>query len=269
MAEDIDRYPSGVPCWIDTTHPDLPAAAAFYGALFGWDFRPAGEQLIAVRDGVAVAGIGGPPGGPADPAWTTYVRVDSADDAAAAVRRAGGRVLAGPADVGPSGRVATVADPSGAVLRLWQAGAHLGAGAVNVAGTWNWSNLHTPDPAGARAFYGAVFGWGALELGPSAMWVRPGYSDVLDAIDPSRRERHAGEGVPAGFGDAVAWLLPTDGPAHWSVTFAVDDTDKTVAHAVDLGTTVRVAPYSVPMVRAAELTDPQGVEFAVNTYTPE
>jgi predicted enzyme related to lactoylglutathione lyase len=52
------------------------------------------------------------------------------------------------------------------------------------------------------------------------------------------------------------------------VTFAVDDTDKTVERAVDLGATVRVAPYSAPMVRVAELTDPQGVEFAVNTYTP-
>jgi uncharacterized protein len=265
---DIDRYPAGVPCWIDTTHPDLPAAARFYGPLFGWDLRPAGDQLIAERDGVAVAGLGGPPGGPTAPAWRTYVRVDRADEAASAVRRAGGAVLAGPADAGPSGRFATVADPSGAVLRLWQAGVHRGAGAVNTGGTWNWSNLHTPDPDAARAFYGPVFGWGTLALGPSAMWVRPGYSDVLDAIYPDRRERHAQEGVPAGFGDAVGWLLRTDGPARWAVTFSVDDTDKTVEQAVELGATVRVAPYSAPMVRAAELTDPQGVEFAVNTYTP-
>jgi uncharacterized protein len=269
MAEQIDRYPCGVPCWIDTTHPDVPGAAAFYGPLFGWDLRPAGDQLIALRDGVAVAGLGGPPGGPADPLWLTHVRVGSADDAAAAVRRAGGEILAGPADVGPSGRVATVTDPSGAVLRLWQAGVHLGAGAVNVGGTWNWSNLHTPDPGAAREFYGAVFGWRSLDFGPSSMWARPGYSDVLDAIDPSRRERHAQEGVPAAFGDAVGWLLPTDGPAHWSVTFAVDDTDETVARAVELGATVRVAPHSMPMVRVAELTDPQGAQFAVNTYVPE
>lgn len=269
MAEQIDRFPCGVPCWIDTTHPDLPAAAAFHGPLFGWDFRPAGDRLIAVRDGHEVAGLGGPPGGPAAPAWTTYVRVDDADDAAAAVQRAGGRVLAEPADVDTAGRAATVADPAGAVLRLWQAGERRGAGAVNAGGTWNWSNLHSPDPGAAREFYGAVFGWRSLEFGPSAMWARPGYSDVLDALDPSRRERHAHEGVPAGFGDAIGWLLPTEGPAHWSVTFAVDDTDRTVERAVELGATVRVAPYSAPMVRVAELTDPQGVEFAVNTYTPE
>lgn len=268
MTEQIDRYPSGVPCWIDTTHPDVPRAAEFYGPLFGWDFRAAGDGLVAVRDGQAVAGLGGPSGGPAEPRWTTYVRVDSADDAVATVRQAGGRVLAEPVDVGAGGRFATVADPAGAVLRLWQAGVHRGAGAVNVDGTWNWSNLHSPDPAGAREFYGAVFGWRSLEFGPSAMWARPGYSDVLDAIDPSRRARHAHEGVPASFGDVVGWLVPTDGPAHWSVTFAVDDTDKTVEQAVELGATVRVAPYSAPMVRVAELTDPQGVEFAINTYSP-
>jgi predicted enzyme related to lactoylglutathione lyase len=266
MADDIDRYPSGVPCWIDTTHPDAPAAAEFYGPLFGWDFRTVDGRLIAARDGRDVAGIGGSAGAPA---WTTYVRVDSADDAIAAVRDAGGTVLAEPADVGTAGRAATFADPAGAVLGLWQAGAHRGAGAVNVDGAWNWSNLHTLDPADARAFYGAVFGWDAIELGPSAMWTRPGYVDVLDALDPSRRERHAQDGVPDAFGDAIGWLVPGDGPAHWAVTFAVADTDKTVAQAVDLGATVRVAPHSAPMVRIAELTDPQGVQFTVNTFTPE
>src|SRR5260370_1025518 len=31
-----DRYPHGVPCWIDTAQPDPEAAARFYGELFGW-----------------------------------------------------------------------------------------------------------------------------------------------------------------------------------------------------------------------------------------
>jgi hypothetical protein len=30
MADDVDRYPAGVPCWIDTTHPDVTGAARFY-----------------------------------------------------------------------------------------------------------------------------------------------------------------------------------------------------------------------------------------------
>ena len=38
-------------------------------------------------------------------------------------------------------------------------GTNRGAEVVNADNSWNWSNLDTPDPAGAAAFYGAVFGW--------------------------------------------------------------------------------------------------------------
>ncbi|HZG90822.1 MAG TPA: VOC family protein [Pseudonocardia sp.] len=274
MADTVDRFPAGVPCWIDTTHPDIAAAADFYGPLFGWGFRPAGAgALIAHRDGQDVAGLGGPPGGPDAPGWVTHVRVDDVGAAVGAVRAAGGRVLAEPADVDSAGRVATVADPTGAVLRLWQPGSRRGAGVVNAAGSWNWSNLRTPDPDAARRFYPAVFGWQTVDLDPSgavAMWLRPGYREVLEHFDPALRDRHADESVPPGFSDAVGWLVRAEPgtPAHWAVTFAVADTDATVEHAVRLGAAVTVAPYSEPPVRAAELLDPQGVAFAVNTYYP-
>jgi uncharacterized protein len=267
MADDVDRYPAGIPCWVDTTHPDVPAAAEFYAALLGWELRPVGDRFVASLDGHDVAGIGAPPGGPDEPGWTTYVRVDDVDDALAAVRAAGGRVLAAPSDVPGEGRTATVADPAGAVLRLWEARGRRGAGLVNSDGAWNWSNLQTPDPAAVADFYAAVFGWRALALGPTTMWVRPGYREVLERIDPSLRERHADAGVPEGFSECVAWVAPGT-PARWTVTFAVADTDGTVERAVALGATVRVAPYSVEPVRAAGLTDPQGVDFDVNTYLP-
>ena len=34
-----DGYIPGVPCWVDTSQPDPEAAAAFSGALFGWQAR--------------------------------------------------------------------------------------------------------------------------------------------------------------------------------------------------------------------------------------
>ncbi|MCO1655830.1 VOC family protein [Pseudonocardia humida] len=269
MADDVDRYPHGVPCWIDTTHPDVPGAARFYRGLFGWDVRETPAGLVARIDGHDVAGIGGPPGGPAEPGWTTYIRVDGADDAVAAVRRAGGRVLAEPSDVEGAGRTATVADPSGAVFRLWEARGRRGAEVVNdgADGAWNWSNLQTPDPAGAQAFYAAVFGWRAVPLGPSSMWVLPGYREVLERFYPGLRERHEAQGVPDDFSNSVGWVLE-GADARWTVTFAVADTDRTVERAVALGATVRVAPHTVDPVRTAELTDPQGVAFTVNTYQP-
>src|SRR6478672_12529180 len=82
-------YPPGVSCWIDTEQPDVDAAAAFYGGLFGWtltDVVPPGapgRYLIAALDGQDVAGIG-PATGP-DTRWHTYVAVADADESVAAV----------------------------------------------------------------------------------------------------------------------------------------------------------------------------------------
>ena len=249
----MDRYLDGVPCWIDLT-----GDPAFYESLFGWEVT----EGVARLDGHAVAGFGAS----GRSRWTTAIRVTDLDRTAAAVHAAGGQVL-DVAEPGPAGRAATVADPAGAVFQLWQAGTRGGAELVNANGTWNWSNLVTPDPDGAKAFYGAVFGWRRVAFDPSALWVLPGYSDRLDELDPSRRERHGADGIPDDFGNCVGWLLPGD-TAEWTVTFAVADTDKTVELAASLGATVTVAPHTRPPVRAAELIDPHGAPFAVNTYQP-
>ncbi len=99
-----------------------------------------------------------------------------------------------------------LADPAGARFTLTTgAGAEL----VNAAGTWNWSNLETTDVAGAEAFYGAVLGWESIPMGEAVRMFRvPGYGDRLAELDPGLRERHAEAGVPHGFSDAVAWLVP-------------------------------------------------------------
>src|SRR4051794_41974546 len=68
-----DRYIPGVPCWVDTAHPDPEAATAFYGGLFGWTFEdvaPADgpvRYFMARRPGGDVGAIRGPPPGPARP----------------------------------------------------------------------------------------------------------------------------------------------------------------------------------------------------------
>src|SRR5690348_15257686 len=118
-------YPHGVPCWVDVEQADVDAAARFYGELFGWTFEDVagGAYLIASLDGADVAGLGR---GEAA-AWNTYVAVDDADASADAVRDAGGTVEGEPADAGPGGREARIADPAGARLRLWQARARPGA----------------------------------------------------------------------------------------------------------------------------------------------
>jgi predicted enzyme related to lactoylglutathione lyase len=276
-----DRYIPGVPCWIDTTPPDPEAAVAFYGELFGWEFEdvmpadaPRRYYMARIRGG-DVAAVGSPPEGePQPPAWRTYVWVDDTDETADRVRAAGGNVLMEPGDVGNFGRMAVFADPSGAAFCAWQAKEHRGAAVVNEHGSLNFNDLHTRDLDGARAFYGAVFGWEVLALGANSVWVLPGYGDLLETLRPGTRENMAAMGAPERFEDVVASLQrirddQPDVPAHWGVTFAVDDADAIAARAAELGGRVVVPPFDAPWVRVTVISDPQGATFTASKFVPE
>jgi predicted enzyme related to lactoylglutathione lyase len=275
-----DSYPAGVPCWVDTTQPDPDAAAAFYGGLLGWDLVDRtppgmpGRYLVGQMRGLDVAAISSPAeGAPSSPAWTTYVAVDSVDEAAARAAAAGGRVLLEPTDVGEAGRVALLADPEGAIFGVWQAGATIGAQLVNEPGAWNFSGVHARDLEGALAFYGAVFGWEAMpmnEADGTLMLLMPGYGDFLEAREPGLRQRVAELGGPERFEDVVAWLGPLDRdePAHWSITFATDDADAAARRAAELGGTVLAEPFDAPWVRSTVVRDPQGAVVTLSKFVP-
>ncbi|MET0977161.1 MAG: VOC family protein [Leifsonia sp.] len=271
IVNDERRYPEGVPSWIDVETDDPAAAARFYGALFGWEVHEAmppgapGSYLIATLDGHDVAAIAPVTGGAAA-RWNTYVACDDADRTAAAVQAAGGRVLSGPEDAGPGGRLAVCADPGGALFRLWQARRRLGAQLVNEPGTWNFSVLLTAHPGEILPFYREVFRW-EVDPGLGAGMVRlPGYGDHLAAtIDPDIRERQAF--APPGFADVVAGVERADVPAHWEVRFTVDDRDAAVALAVENGATV-VRTDDGEWTKEALLRDPQGAEFTVSQFSP-
>jgi predicted enzyme related to lactoylglutathione lyase len=277
-----DGYLPGVPCWVDTSQPDPEAAVTFYGALFGWeleDVMPPGSPqkyfMARLRGGDVAAVASQPEGGPPTAVWNTYIWVESADETASKVKAAGGRVLMEPFDVGEAGRMAVVADPEGAVFCLWQAKEHKGARIVNEPGSLNFNGLNTRDVEGAKSFYGSVFGWNALGLeGGAQMWTLPGYADFLEQSDPRLRERMTEVGAPEGFADVVAAINPIgddqpDVPAHWSVTFAVDDADAIAARAADLGGRVVVPPFDAPWVRMTVISDPQGATFIASKFVPE
>jgi predicted enzyme related to lactoylglutathione lyase len=272
-----DRYIPGVPCWIDTAHPDPAAAAAFYGDLFGWQVENVmppdapGEYFMARLKGEDVAAISGQME-PSPATWNSYVWVEDADATAAKVREAGGTVVSEPFDVMDAGRMAACTDREGALFFLWQPGRHRGATLVNEPGTLNFNNLNSRDPDAARAFYGAVFGWDLLELGPTgAMWALPAYGDFLEERTPGLRARMAEMGAPERFAEVVAGFnrIQDDRPAHWSVTFAVEDADATAARATELGGRVIVGPLDAPWVRMAVITDPQGAAFTASQFVPE
>jgi predicted enzyme related to lactoylglutathione lyase len=275
-----DGYIPGVPSWADTGQPDPEAAVGFYEALFGWEFEDMmppdapGQYFVARIRGRDVAAVGSiPEAMPQTAMWNTYIWVDSADDTAAKVRAAGGGVVMEPFDIPGSGRMAVVTDPEGAAFSVWQAREHKGAQLVNEHGSVNFNGLHTRDVAGARDFYGAVFGWTTLPIG-QGMWALPGYGDHLELANPDLRKQVAEFGGPEGFEDVVASINPIgddehDTRAHWSVTFGVDDSDAIAARAAELGGTVIVPPFDAPWSRPTVLSDPQGATFIASQFVLE
>jgi hypothetical protein len=97
----------------------------FYRDVFGWDTHTASDapdfrySTLGEGEG-ALAGVMDdtvlPEGGPG-PRWEVYLGVDDADAAVTRVDELGGKVLAPPED-SPYGRLAEVADPTGAAFRI-------------------------------------------------------------------------------------------------------------------------------------------------------
>ena len=278
-----DGYIPGVPCWVDASVPEPEAVLGFYRDLFGWEFEnrmppgdPQGQYHVARlrdRDVAAVGSI--PEGAPPIAMWNTYIAVESADATVDRVRDAGGGVAMEPFDIPGAGRMAVFTDPEGAAFCVWQAGEHRGAGIVNEHGSVNFNGLETRDADGAKAFYGAVFGWTTLALGGGAeMWTLPGYGDHLESMQPGLRDQIAAVGGPPGFEDVVASLNPIaddqpDVPAHWSVTFGVDDARAAAERAAELGGTVLVEPMDLPWSRITVIRDPQGATFIASQFVVE
>jgi predicted enzyme related to lactoylglutathione lyase len=276
-----DGYIPGVPCWVDTSQPDPVAALPFYRGLFGWDLEDAmpegsgGNYFIGRLRGGDVAAVGSiPEGAPPAAGWNTYIWVDSAEDAAVRAREAGGRVVSEPFDVMDAGRMAVLTDPEGAAFCVWQAKGHKGARVVNEHGSLNFNGLATRDPEGAAAFYGTVFGWKTLAMPAGVMWTLPGYGDHLEERSPGLRDQMAQMGAPDGFIDVVAALNriaddDSETPAHWSVTFGVDDADATARKARELGGEIVAGPVDAPWTRSAVIRDPQGATFIASQFVPE
>lgn len=95
-------------------------------------------------------------------------------------------------------------------------------------GTPSWVDLATPDPAAAKEFYGALFGWQAEDAGPPEE--TGGY-----AMFTLRGKNVAG----------VSPLMSEDQPAVWSTYVATDDADAVVARAKDAGGQPIVEPMDV------------------------
>ena len=181
-------------------------------------------------------------------------------------------MLTEPFDVLDTGRMAVLADPEGAAFCVWEARAHKGAQVVNEHGALNFNGLSTRDPDGAKAFYGAVFGWETLALPAGEMWTLPGYGDHLEEDNPGLREQVAQMGGP-GLHRRGRFAQPNrrrhETPPHWSVTFGIDDASAAAAKAGELGGEVVAGPLEAPWTKLVVIKDPQGATFIVSQFVAE
>lgn len=110
-------------------------------------------------------------------------------------------------------------------------------------GNFCWTDLSTPDPEAAKAFYGKLFGW-TFQDTPA----NEGKSTYTLAFKD---------------GKAVGGLALGGGDAHWSVYVCVENADKTAANIKKNGGTVLLEPLDVEgtLGRMLVASDPDGAVF--------
>ena len=112
----------GALCWNELYVPDIDAAQAFYGAVFGWTFAPMegmDTPYMVINNGEHDnGGVLPPPMAGIPPHWLAYFGTEDIDAALATVTGLGGSVQIGPIDIGIA-KIGVVADPQGAMFALY------------------------------------------------------------------------------------------------------------------------------------------------------
>ncbi|MDF6045490.1 VOC family protein [Streptomyces sp. JH14] len=251
-------FVTGAPNWLDLGSPDIPAAARFYGAVFGWSFESAGPEAggygFFQKDGRTVAAVGPLTHEGASPAWTVYFQTPDADATAKAVEQNGGTVRAEPFDVMEAGRMAQFTDPGGAEFAVWQPAAVKGLEKTSEPDALCWVELHAGDASATPAFYRSLFGWRSQGMEAPGM----PYT-VLSTAD--------GDQEDASFGGLVQ--VQEGMEPLWVPYFHAEGADATVSRAAANGGSVVMPASDIPDVgRIAWLADPSGAPFAVLQPAP-
>jgi uncharacterized protein len=252
-------FPRGRFVWhaLMTTDPD--AASRFYSAVVGWTSRawerdptyhvwmmgkrPTGG-LVRLPDEARRAG--------AAPRWTPYVAVADVDGSVRQAQGMGARVEVAPRDI-PPGRVATLADPWGAVFSVFRPSSDDDMGSDSAKpGDFGWHEHVSQDWKKAWDFYSTLFGWeheSSLEMGPENtyfMYKRAGTDQAIGGFYNLMPDQHASP--------------------HWLSYVQVPSADTAAAAAKRAGGEVLNGPMEVPGGgRIAMLVDSEGAAFAVHS----
>ncbi|NNE96340.1 MAG: VOC family protein [Acidimicrobiales bacterium] len=240
----IDTHKTHNISWVDLAAKDVDESIKWYSGLFGWDTFNDGETdyHIFMMGESPVGGVMQMRPGMEDmpQVWSTYVTVEDADATVAEVKEAGGAVFQEPFEIPGGGRIAVIADPSGAALCLFEGNEENGLKLMDENGAPCWFDCATRDTEAVGAFYGEVFGW---------------TSEFMEEMNYTVFSNE-GEWVCGMF--ALPDEVPAEVPSHWVVDFVVPDADAAAEYATSHGGTVTMPPMDTPFGRACGLMDPWG-----------
>jgi predicted enzyme related to lactoylglutathione lyase len=122
-----EKLETGVMIWADLTVPEANKVKEFYCKVIGWKSEPVSMgdykdfSMNSPETGRTIAGICHSRGVNADlpKQWLIYFTVKNVDDSAELCKKNGGKVVAGPRNMGKYGRYCVIQDPSGAVAALF------------------------------------------------------------------------------------------------------------------------------------------------------
>lgn len=238
--------------WADLVTDDVMAARKFYGPLFGWTFRQAGDYLMAANDDRPVAGFFQRPR-PKDrpeakPRWFGYISVPNVAKAEQRVTAAGGKVLAAPAKFPKRGEQAVFSDPEGALFGVVKSSAGDPPDFQAEPGDWIWIQLLSRDARQAAGFYRGVAGY-----------------DIVENTQPNRLSDLVL--TSNGYARATIRQIPADrGEVKpvWVPFVRVKSVQNTVAEARNLGGRVLIEPKPGLLDgRAAVVADPTGAAIGL------
>lgn len=123
MASDMQSPPHGIVCWSELNVHDVARARKFYEETLGWRFEPmpmGGFVYWIILSGETRVGgvfeMQGPEFEGAPERWLTYIAVDDVDARVKKARAAGAQICKAPFDIPGVGRIATLAEPGGALV---------------------------------------------------------------------------------------------------------------------------------------------------------
>jgi len=256
IIQEILKYLPGEFCWIELATGNTANSKTFYSKLFGWSyvdhdmgnnqiysmFQLKNENICAcyaLCEEMKKMGV--------PPHWGNYIAVDSVDSILKTVENFGGKIIAEAMDIPKAGRLAIIQDPIGAVFGIWQAEQHIGSKFKNEFNTFCWNELGTTDTEKSKEFYNNVFGW----------------ESITKNFGGTQYTTFKIGDIPIGGMYQLTKEMGTI-PPHWLVYFKVENFDRQLKKALELGAEILMPSMELEKVgKFAVLKDPENAALGL------